>query len=88
MSPADTDVLVRSEVQQAGHKPVPIDYSVEKIDGVWKVYDVSVAGISLITNYREQFAQEVRNGGVDGLISSLAAKNKSLEGQVAKAGGK
>jgi phospholipid transport system substrate-binding protein len=87
MSPADTDVLVRSEVQQAGHKPVPIDYSVEKIDGVWKVYDVSVAGISLITNYREQFAQEVRNGGIDGLISSLVAKNKSLEGQVAKAGG-
>ncbi|MCH2218897.1 MAG: ABC transporter substrate-binding protein, partial [Dechloromonas sp.] len=42
-------------------------------------YDVVVAGISLVTNYRDQFGQEVRNGGIDGLIASIAAKNKSLE---------
>ena len=51
----------------------------EKMDAGWKVYDVVVAGISLVTNYRDQFGQEVRNGGVDGLIASIAAKNKSLE---------
>jgi phospholipid transport system substrate-binding protein len=85
MSPEDRDVVVRVEVQQPGHKAVQIDYNLEKRDTGWKVFDVSVAGISLVTNYREQFAQEVRNGGVDGLIASLVAKNKALEGSLAKA---
>ena len=80
MAPADVDVLVRTEVQQPGSKPVQLDYSLEKADGGWKVYDVVVAGISLVTNYRDQFNQEVRNGGIDGLIAAIAAKNKSLEG--------
>ena len=79
MAPADVDVLVRTEVQQPGSKPVQLDYSLEKVDGSWKVYDVVVAGISLVTNYRDQFNQEVRNGGIDGLIAAIAAKNKSLE---------
>ena len=79
MGPADTDVLMRTEIVQPGSKPVQLDYSLEKIDSAWKVYDVVVAGISLVTNYREQFAQEVRNGGIDGLIASIATKNKSLE---------
>lgn len=85
MSPAETDVLVRTEVLQPGSKPVQLDYSLEKLDNGWKVYDVSVAGISLVTNYRDQFSQEVRNGGIDGLISTLVAKNKSLENNLAKA---
>lgn len=79
MAPADTDVLVRTDVQQPGSKPVQLDYSLEKLESGWKVYDVVVAGISLVTNYRDQFSQEVRNGGIDGLIASIAAKNKSLE---------
>lgn len=79
MNPGDTDVLVRTEVVQPGSKPVQLDYSLEKQDSGWKVYDVVVAGISLVTNYRDQFGQEVRNGGIDGLIASIAAKNKSLE---------
>jgi phospholipid transport system substrate-binding protein len=85
MNAGDTDVLVRTEVQQPGNKPVELDYSLEKLDAGWKVYDVTVAGISLVTNYRDQFAQEVRNGGIDGLIATLVAKNKSLEGNLAKA---
>lgn len=79
MAPAETDVLVRTEVHQPGNKPVQLDYSLEKLESGWKVYDVVVAGISLVTNYRDQFGQEVRNGGIDGLIASVAAKNKSLE---------
>jgi phospholipid transport system substrate-binding protein len=79
MAPTDSDVLVRTEVLQPGSKPVQLDYSLEKQDSGWKVYDVVVAGISLVTNYRDQFGQEVRNGGIDGLIASIAAKNKSLE---------
>jgi len=88
MNAGDSDVLVRTEVQQPGNKPVQLDYSLEKLDAGWKVYDVSVAGISLVTNYREQFGQEVRNGGIDGLIKAIATKNKSLEGNLAKADGK
>ena len=88
MNAGDVDVLVRTEVQQPGNKPVQLDYSLEKLDAGWKVYDVSVAGISLVTNYREQFGQEVRNGGIDGLIKAIASKNKSLEGNLAKADGK
>lgn len=79
MKPDETDVLVRTEVQQPGSKPVQLDYSLELKDGAWKVYDVTVAGISLVTNYRDQFMQEVRNGGIDGLIASISAKNRSLE---------
>ncbi len=78
MNPGDSDALVRTEVVQPGSKPVQIDYSLEKQDSGWKVYDVVVAGISLVTNYRDQFGQEVRNGGIDGLIAAIAGKNKSL----------
>lgn len=85
MAPTDTDVLVRTEVLQPGSKAVGLDYSLEKLDTGWKVYDVSVAGISLVTNYRDQFAQEVRQGGIDGLIAAIATKNKSLETNLAKA---
>lgn len=85
MNPADSEVLVRTEVMQPGSKPVQLDYSLEKLDNGWKVFDVVVAGISLVTNYRDQFAQEVRNSGIDGLIQSIATKNKSLQSNVAKA---
>jgi phospholipid transport system substrate-binding protein len=88
MNPGDSEVLVRTEVVQAGSKPVQIDYNLEKADAGWKVYDVVVAGISLVTNYRDQFAQEVRSGGIDGLIAAIATKNKSLPGGSAKAEGK
>ncbi len=80
----ETDVVVRTEVHQSGSKPIQLDYSLEKLDSGWKVYDVVVAGISLVTNYREQFGQEIRNGGIDGLIQSVAAKNKSLEAKTEK----
>lgn len=78
-NPGDSDVLVRTEVVQPGGKTVQVDYNLEKLDNNWKVFDVAVAGISLVTNYRETFAQEVRNGGVDGLIQTISNKNKSLE---------
>jgi phospholipid transport system substrate-binding protein len=88
MNAGDTDVLVRTEVHQPGNKPVQLDYSLEKLEAGWKVYDVNVAGISLVTNYRDQFGQEIRNSGIDGLIKAIAAKNKALEGNLAKADGK
>jgi phospholipid transport system substrate-binding protein len=84
MNAGDVEALVRTEVQQPGSKAIQLDYSLEKLDAGWKVFDVTVAGISLVTNYRDQFGQEVRNSGIDGLISTIAAKNRSLEGAIAK----
>ena len=56
-----------------------IDYSMQKNANGWKVYDVTVGGVSLVTTYRDTFADEVRNGGIDGLIKTLAEKNRQLE---------
>jgi phospholipid transport system substrate-binding protein len=75
MNPGDTDVIVRTEVTQAGQAPVQIDYSMEKTPEGWKAYDVVVAGVSLVTNYRDEFNDVVRKSGVDGLIKALADKN-------------
>ncbi len=85
MAPTDTDVRVRTEVKQSGGKPVSIDYYLEKGDHGWKVYDIEVAGASLVTNYRSTFAQEIQKSGVAGLIKSLQEKNKTLEAPPAKA---
>ncbi|MBS0586794.1 MAG: ABC transporter substrate-binding protein [Proteobacteria bacterium] len=68
-------------VQGKGREPVPIDYSMEKKPDGWKVYDVTVGGVSLVTNYRGSFNSQVRKGGVEGLLKALADKNKSLEGK-------
>jgi len=76
----ETDVRVRTEIKQSGAgKNIELDYYLEKLPAGWKVYDIEVGGISLVTNYRESFATEVRNGGIDGLIKSLQSKNKSGE---------
>ena len=77
--PTDTDVTVQVRVIQPGAQPVPIDYAMEKTAAGWKVYDVMVGGVSLVANYRTEFANVVRSSGVDGLIRDLQAKNKSLE---------
>jgi phospholipid transport system substrate-binding protein len=81
MNPGDTDVVVRTEVTQPGQAPVQIDYSMEKTPGGWKAYDVVVAGVSLVTNYRDEFNDMVKNSGIDGLIKALAAKNKEPAGK-------
>jgi len=72
-----TDVLVRTEVVRPGQPAVQIDYGMEKKDGTWKAYDVIVGGVSLVTNYRDEFAEQVRQGGIDGLIKTLQTKNAS-----------
>jgi len=73
--PDDTDAQVRTEIRQPGAQAIQMDFSLEKIGEDWKVYDVVVAGVSLVTNYRATFSQQVRQGGIDGLIESLRAKN-------------
>ncbi len=73
----DKEVLVRTEVRGKGD-PIQLDYRVEKTaDGSWKVYNMNVMGIWLVENYKTQFAQEINAKGLDGLISTLAERNKS-----------
>ena len=78
MSPGDTEVTVRTAVVRASGAPVQIDYSLEKKADAWKCYDVIVAGVSLVTNYRDEFNEQIKNGGVDGLIRTLADRNRGV----------
>jgi len=71
-----TDVTVRTEVVRPGQTPVQIDYGMAKEDSGWKVYDVIVGGVSLVTNYRDEFNAQIKSGGVDGLLKTLQAKNQ------------
>jgi phospholipid transport system substrate-binding protein len=74
--PEDTEVTVRSQVRRSGAEPIAIEYDLEKTGSAWKVFDIRVAGISLAATYRSAFAEEVRNHGIDGLISLLSTKNR------------
>ncbi len=74
--PADTEVLVRTEVKGKGD-PIQLDYRLEKSGDTWKIYDVNVLGVWLVETYRSSFAQEISASGIDGLISKLAERNKA-----------
>lgn len=76
MKPNDTDVTVRSEIRQPGGQPIPIDYSMYKTAFGWKVYDVTIDSVSLVTNYRASFANTIRQQGIDGLIKTMAAQSE------------
>ena len=78
-APADTELVVRTEVLGRGD-PVQLDYRMEKTASGWKIYDLNVLGVWLVETYRTQFAQEINAKGVDGLIASLAQRNKSNSG--------
>ena len=75
MAAADTEVVVKTQVNQPGGQPIPIDYSMEKTSAGWKVFDVLIDGVSLVTNYRSSFNTEIQKSGIDGLIKSLADRN-------------
>ena len=77
MNPGDTEVVVRTAVSRPGQAPIPLDYSMEKTPDGWKCYDVVVSGVSLVTNYRDEFNDIVKSSGVDGLIKTLVDKNKT-----------
>lgn len=77
MAASDTDVVVQSLIKQPSGAPVAVDYNMEKTGDGWKVYNVKIEGISLVENYRNTFNTEIQKHGVDGLIKSLADKNRS-----------
>jgi phospholipid transport system substrate-binding protein len=79
LNPDDQSVVVKTLIVKPGAKPIDVNFSMEKMTDSWKVYDVTMAGVSMITNYRDAFSQEIHTNGVDGLIKMLADKNKQLE---------
>ena len=72
----DTEVIVRTEILGRG-EPIQLDYRMEKTAGGWKIYDLNVLGVWLVETYRTQFAQEISARGIDGLIATLALRNKN-----------
>ena len=75
----DKEATVRTAVIQQGGPPIPIDYSMEKEAEGWKVYDVVIDGVSLVTTYRGSFNDQIQKGGIDGLVKTLADRNRSPE---------
>jgi phospholipid transport system substrate-binding protein len=77
--PTDEEVLIKTEVLQPGAPPLPIDYMLEKDGNSWKVFDIIIEGVSLVTNYRGQFGNEIRQNGMASLITKLAEKNANYD---------
>lgn len=75
MSAGAEEVTVRTEIQQPGGLPIPINYSMYRRADGWKVYDVVIDGISLVSNYRTDFSAQIRSGGIDALIVRIAERN-------------
>lgn len=71
------DVSVKTQIVQPGGQPIAVDYSLVKSANGWKVYDIVIEGVSLVTNYRSQFSNEIRQNGLDSLIKKLADKNRA-----------
>lgn len=77
MKPTDEIVTVKTEIIQSGAQPIDVDYTLAKQDNGWLVIDIIIEGVSLVTNYRSQFASEIKRNGMDSLIKELANKNKT-----------
>ena len=82
---ADKEATVRTAVIQQGGPPIPIDYAMEKADTGWKVYDVIIDGVSLVTTYRGTFNDQIQKGGIDGLVKTLQDRNRGSAADPAKA---
>lgn len=80
VKPGQDEVLVKSVAKQSGKQPVAIDYRLARSANGWKVTDVIVENLSLVTNYRDSFAAEIGRSGIDGLIKTIETKNQTLAG--------
>ena len=77
-SEAEGIVTVKTQYDQSGGFPIPVDYNLRLGDDGWKVFDVKVDEVSLVANYRSSFARSIKRNGVDGLIKTLQASNQEL----------
>ena len=71
----EKNVSVKTQILQSGGQPIAVDYSLVKGTAGWKVYDIVIESVSLVTNYRSQFSNEIRQNGLDSLNKKLADKN-------------
>lgn len=78
MEAGATNVTVKTQILQSGGQPIAVDYSLVKTTESWKVYDIVIENVSLVTNYRSQFSNEIRQNGLDSLIKKLADKNAAV----------
>ena len=76
MAPGATQVSVRNQYLSPGRPPTSVEYAMHKTDTGWKIYDITVEGVSLVLTYRGEFDQVVREGGIDGLIRRLDERNR------------
>jgi len=79
MTEGGNTATVKTQIVQPGGQPIQVDYTLAKETEAWKVYDIVIEGVSLVTNYRGQFAQEIRQNGLDSLIKKLAEKNAAAK---------
>lgn len=79
--PGENDIIVRTMIRSPNRQPIPVDYRMQRTTNGWKVYDVIVENLSLVTNYRSSFASEIGRSGIDGLLKVLQAKNRELAAQ-------
>jgi len=87
MAPEDTEVTVKTVISKPGSQLIPVDYEMKKADDGWKVFDISIEGVSMVMSYRGTFSSEIQSGGIDGLIKTLANRNSSsTDGDIIKAG--
>ena len=73
------NVTVKSEIEQAGGFPIPLNYRLRQGDQGWKVFDISVDDVSLVSNYSSSFARQIRKHGIDGLIKTLHDRNQDYD---------
>jgi phospholipid transport system substrate-binding protein len=71
----DTEVTVKTVISKPGSQPILVDYEMKKADSGWKVYDISIDGVSMVMSYRGTFATQIQESGIDGLIKTLSVKN-------------
>lgn len=80
-----TEVTIKTSINKPGAAPIPVNYEMEKGADTWKVFDLTIEGVSLVTSYRGTFNSEIQEKGIDGLIKILADKNKNAALQTADA---
>jgi phospholipid transport system substrate-binding protein len=79
VKPGDSNTTVQTQINQPGGQPIAMNYRMERTPQGWKVFDVSIEGVSIVTTYRSSFGQEVSRGGIEGLIKSISAQNARLD---------
>jgi phospholipid transport system substrate-binding protein len=86
MAPDDTEVTVKTIISKPGSQVIQVDYELKKAADSWKVFDISIEGVSMVMSYRGTFASQIQESGIDGLIKTLSDKNANVsEGDMIKA---